>query len=71
MGVKHFPRIIGTATINEKGQVVIPADARKDLGIKPGDKLVIMSSQHKPALILVKAEEIEALVQDLSQALNN
>jgi len=71
MGHKQFPKILGTATINEKGQLVIPADARKDLNIKPGDKLVIMSSQHKPALIMVKAEEIEALVQGLSQALNN
>jgi AbrB family looped-hinge helix DNA binding protein len=70
MDAKRFPKILGTANLNDKGQLVIPAEARKELNIKPGDRLVIMMSHNKPALVLVKAEEIEALVQDLSQALN-
>jgi AbrB family looped-hinge helix DNA binding protein len=66
----HFPKILGTATLNEKGQLVIPAAARVDLGLAPGSKVVIMSSPHRPALVLIKAEEVEAMVKDLADALN-
>ena len=68
---KHlFPKILGTATLNEKGQLVIPVDARNSLDLKAGSKVVIMSSPHRPALILLKAEEVESLVQDMASALN-
>ncbi|HMH31373.1 MAG TPA: AbrB/MazE/SpoVT family DNA-binding domain-containing protein [Methylomirabilota bacterium] len=65
-----FPKILGTATLNEKGQLVIPVDARNSLGLKAGSKVVIMSSPHRPALVLIKAEEVESMVQDLANALN-
>jgi AbrB family looped-hinge helix DNA binding protein len=64
-----FPKILGTATLNEKGQLVIPVEARNDLGLSPGTKVVIMSSSVRPALVIVKAEEIEALMTDISNAL--
>ena len=64
-----FPKILGTATLNEKGQLVIPIEARNKLDLKAGSKLVIMSSPYRPALVLIKAEELEAMVEDLSNAL--
>lgn len=68
---KHgFPKILGTATLNEKGQLVVPVEARNSLELNAGDKVVIMSSPHKPALILLKAEEVEAMVKNLADALN-
>lgn len=65
----HFPKILGTASLNEKGQLVIPAEARHKLGLAPGSRVVIMSSHQKPALILFKAEEVEAMVKNLTDAL--
>lgn len=35
---EHF---MGSATVGERGQVVIPAEARERLGLKPGDKLLV------------------------------
>lgn len=70
MKERGFPKILGTATLNEKGQLVIPVEARNTLKLKSGDKVVIMSSPHRPALILIKAEEVEALVKNLASALN-
>ena len=32
----------GTATVGERGQLVIPSEARTELGINPGDKLLVM-----------------------------
>jgi AbrB family looped-hinge helix DNA binding protein len=66
----HFPKILGTATLNEKGQLVIPVEARNSLDLKAGSKLVIMRSSHRPALVLLRAEEVEAMVRDLADALN-
>lgn len=65
----HFPKILGTASLNEKGQLVIPAEARHQLGLSPGSRVVIMSSTQKPALILFKAEHVEEMVKNLTDAL--
>jgi AbrB family looped-hinge helix DNA binding protein len=66
-----FPKILGTATLNEKGQIVIPADARANLGLTAGSKVVIMQSPQRPALIILPAAEVESMLQDLSDAINN
>jgi AbrB family looped-hinge helix DNA binding protein len=71
MKIPHFPKILGTATLNEKGQIVIPVEARNSLDLSAGSRVVIMSSQDRPVLILVKAEEVEAMVNNLSNALNS
>lgn len=34
--------LYGTVTVGERGQIVIPANARRDLNIGPGDKLMII-----------------------------
>lgn len=34
-------RFYGTVTVSDRGQVVIPAEARRDLGIAVGDKLLV------------------------------
>lgn len=53
----------GSATVGEKGQIVIPAEARQKLDIKPGDKLLIFRGMHgKPALSVMKAEQVSEYV---------
>lgn len=71
MNSAHFPKIVGTATLNDKGQVVIPVEARHKLGLEPGSRVVIMSSSEKPALTLIKAEVLEDMVRDLTDALDS
>ena len=39
---KHF---FGFATVGEKGQVVIPAKARKVFGIVPGEQVIILGDE--------------------------
>jgi AbrB family looped-hinge helix DNA binding protein len=34
-------KFYGSVTVSERGQIVIPADARKDFNIKTGDKLLV------------------------------
>jgi len=44
---KNDLRVYGTATVGTKGQIVIPSDAREELGLAPGEKVVIVGSPQK------------------------
>ena len=57
----------GAATVGSKGQVVIPAEAREALNIKEGDKLVVMGPPTNNAVLFVKADSIEAMVQGMQE----
>ncbi|MCM8814171.1 MAG: AbrB/MazE/SpoVT family DNA-binding domain-containing protein [Candidatus Omnitrophica bacterium] len=37
------PKFYGKVPVGTKGQIVIPAEARKSLGIKSGDQVIIIS----------------------------
>lgn len=62
---KHF---CGTTTIGEKGQVVIPAEARKGLGLKSGDKLLVFC-MGKNMVTLAKFEQLEKIADSMSHKL--
>lgn len=40
-------RYAWTATVGEKGQIVIPKQARELFGIKPGDTLLLLGDEKK------------------------
>lgn len=66
-----FPKmkLWGTATVGAKGQVVIPAEARAELNIKEGDKLIVMGRMPKGGLMLIKAEAVETMMQHVQDDL--
>jgi AbrB family looped-hinge helix DNA binding protein len=39
----HGPKFLGVTRVSDKGQVVIPADARAEFELEPGDKLIVLS----------------------------
>ncbi len=43
--------IFGVVKVGDKGQVVIPKDARKVYGIQPGDTLMLLGDQNGMALL--------------------
>ncbi len=47
-------RIYGAITVSDRGQVVIPADARRDFNIEVGDKLLVFGDLEQ-GLAMVKA----------------
>jgi len=53
----------GAATIGTKGQFVIPADAREQLGFDEGDKLLIMSAVGGKGIIAIKPEVLEEFMK--------
>ncbi len=56
----HQPTYFGSATLGERGQIVIPADARKAMGLGAGDKLVVFGHGH--GLVLMRAESVAEYV---------
>lgn len=55
-------KLYGTATVGTKGQIVIPVDARDELGVMPGDRLYVVGSSAKKWIGLIKEEEFRAMV---------
>ena len=43
--------IFGVVKVGDKGQIVIPSNARKQYGIKPGDALLVLGDQRGMALL--------------------
>lgn len=56
----------GSVTVGERGQVVIPAEARADLNIRPGDKLLIMRHPHIDGLMVTKLEAFREFLDEFN-----
>jgi AbrB family looped-hinge helix DNA binding protein len=57
----------GSATVGERGQIVIPAEARKRHGLVPGDKLLVFRHPHIHGVVLARLDDVQALLQELQQ----
>lgn len=66
----HDKKLYGTATVGTKGQIVIPANAREELGLAPGDKLYIAGSASKKVLFCLGEEQLEHLINRLTNDQN-
>lgn len=59
-------KLYGTATVGTKGQIVIPADAREEMKIEPGDRLYVIGSQENGFIGLLKEEALESMMEHLT-----
>lgn len=59
----------GTVTVGERGQVVIPADARKAFGIETGDKLLVFAHPSEHGVTLVKIDAVQRFVDVLRETI--
>ncbi len=59
----------GSATVGERGQIVIPAEARSALGIQPGDKLLILKHPVYQSLMVAKFEAMNDFIEGFKQNL--
>jgi AbrB family looped-hinge helix DNA binding protein len=66
---KNSEEFYGTTTLGEKGQVVIPIEARKAMGIKKGDKLLVFG-MGCDMLAFSKLSKVEQFASHLAKKLN-
>jgi len=67
----HDKKLYGTATVGTKGQVVIPADARKALGIEEGDRLYVVGSETGKFVGFIKEDQLRAMVNTLTDSIES
>lgn len=58
----------GSVTIGEKGQIVIPQEARKNMKLKKGDRLLVFGMDND-MLAVAKLSHIEKITSHLSKKL--
>jgi AbrB family looped-hinge helix DNA binding protein len=77
--MSNSKKFYGRVPVGTKGQIVIPAEARKAMGIKPGDKVIIISGplHHDTMVSIIPENEFnkflkffEENVADLKKAVS-
>ena len=64
------PEFQGSTTVGERGQIVLPADMRKKHGIKPGDKLLVISNPLPNgawAIMLMESSVLNQVLKDMTE----
>lgn len=57
----------GTVTVGERGQIVIPSEARKKNSINHGDKLIFVQHPMKNCMVLFKVDELKDFIDYISK----
>ena len=57
-------KFVGISKVGEKGQIVIPKEARDMFEIKPGDSVIVLCDKEK-GIALIKADAIEGLTNKI------
>ncbi|MCW5941202.1 MAG: AbrB/MazE/SpoVT family DNA-binding domain-containing protein [Fimbriimonadaceae bacterium] len=65
------PVFYGSVTVGERGQIVIPADARTELGFQPGDKLLVMKHPMHPGLVVFKIDSVREFLDHFQEGLRS
>lgn len=55
-------KVYGAATVGERGQFVIPADLRKELKIKSGDKLMVFAKPDRKMISLMREQDFTSFL---------
>lgn len=64
LGKSKSRRVFGTAKVGDRGQIVIPKEARELFGIQPGDTLLILG-ETDVGLIVSRPEDLNSLADKL------
>lgn len=64
LGKGNTKRVFGTAKVGDRGQIVIPKEARELFGIQPGDTLLIVGEEDT-GLIVSRPEVLSDLATQI------
>jgi len=63
-------RVFGTAKVGDRGQIVIPKEARELFNIRPGDTLLILGEE-ETGLIVSRPEVLSSIANQLFKNVKN
>jgi bifunctional DNA-binding transcriptional regulator/antitoxin component of YhaV-PrlF toxin-antitoxin module len=55
--------------LGDRGQVVIPVEACRELDIEPGDLLFVMADRNRRGIAMVKADAVRELAEKIMRGL--
>ncbi len=64
LGKQKPQRVFGTAKVGDRGQIVIPKEAREFYGIEPGDTLLLLGDE-ETGLIVTRPEVLNNLANQI------
>ena len=64
LGMPKGKYIFGTVKVGEKGQIVIPKEARETFSIKPGDTLLVLGDAES-GIIVSKPDAVNDLAMNI------
>ena len=70
LGMNTTRHIFGTAKVGDRGQIVIPKDARELYGIRPGDTLLILGDEEN-GMIVTKPDVLNNLAAKILDQIGN
>ena len=70
LGKRRQQRVFGTARVGDRGQIVIPKEAREFFGIAPGDTLLILG-KHETGLLGTMPETLIVLATQIFQTVEH
>ncbi len=70
LGKGNSRRVFGTAKVGDRGQIVIPKEAREFFCIDPGDTLLILGKP-ETGLIITKPEALNDLANQIFRSIEN
>ena len=70
LGKRSAQQVFGTAKVGDRGQIVIPKEARELFGIKPGDTLLILG-EADTGLIVSRPEVLNNLANQILNTVKN
>ena len=69
LGKSKSQRVFGTARVGDRGQIVIPKEAREFYGIRPGDTLLLLGDE-KTGMIVTRPEVLSSLADQIMKDVN-
>lgn len=70
LGKNRQQRVFGTAKVGDRGQIVIPKEARDFFDIRPGDTLLILG-ESETGLIVSRPEVLNDLADQILSNVKN
>ena len=70
LGKGNSKRVFGTAKVGDRGQIVIPKEARELFNIRPGDTLLILGEK-ETGLIVSRPELLSDIANQLFDTVRN
>lgn len=67
LGKGNARRVFGTAKVGDRGQIVIPKEARELFHIKPGDTLLILGEE-ETGLIVSRPEVLSSIANKIFES---